>query len=81
MDILLFVAVAPVAPLVGAWIESLEKKKRQRKIQVAPLVGAWIESINNKLMETLELVAPLVGAWIERNIFMKEFCIMVSLLL
>ena len=32
-----------VAPLVGAWIEIMEKKQEKNNIHVAPLVGAWIE--------------------------------------
>ena len=37
------VSVAPVAPLVGAWIEIITRKMKTAKYMVAPLVGAWIE--------------------------------------
>ena len=33
-----------VAPLVGAWIESIRTYNVIRCAYVAPLVGAWIES-------------------------------------
>ncbi len=32
-----------VAPLVGAWIEIVPKRRVQAPTYVAPLVGAWIE--------------------------------------
>ena len=35
--------VSVVAPLVGAWIEIMEKQRLQPMRIVAPLVGAWIE--------------------------------------
>ena len=34
----------PVAPLVGAWIESISDFAISTNVEVAPLVGAWIES-------------------------------------
>ena len=34
-----------VAPLVGAWIETLEVTLKVKINIVAPLVGAWIETI------------------------------------
>ncbi len=33
-----------VAPLVGAWIETLMTDSRLTSSSVAPLVGAWIET-------------------------------------
>ena len=55
-----------VAPLVGAWIEMMIKKKLSRYCLVAPLVGAWIEIMIVTAMQMDGLhVAPLVGAWIE----------------
>ena len=33
-----------VAPLVGAWIETLMTDTRLTSNSVAPLVGAWIET-------------------------------------
>ena len=35
---------APVAPRVGAWIETALAYQRLGKPQVAPRVGAWIET-------------------------------------
>ena len=34
-----------VAPLVGAWIESINNKLMETLELVAPLVGAWIERL------------------------------------
>ena len=34
-----------VAPLVGAWIETIEANMKYEVSIVAPLVGAWIETI------------------------------------
>ena len=36
--------VRPVAPLVGAWIETLVLLYNKLCSHVAPLVGAWIET-------------------------------------
>ncbi len=36
--------VPPVAPLVGAWIETLMSVDMANQQPVAPLVGAWIET-------------------------------------
>ena len=56
-----------VAPLVGAWIETICGFTCCIKMDVAPLVGAWIET-NMQRNAFLNLnVAPLVGAWIETN--------------
>ena len=33
-----------VAPLVGAWVETLLYDSDQERQQVAPLVGAWVET-------------------------------------
>ena len=45
---LLFAAIVfaghPVAPLVGAWIETTRAKHLRSVLMVAPLVGAWIET-------------------------------------
>mgnify|MGYP007049770755 CR=1 FL=1 len=35
----------PVAPLMGAWIETLKAIKGGNGMTVAPLMGAWIETI------------------------------------
>ena len=56
---------APVAPLVGAWIEIQISKMQLLALKVAPLVGAWIEIIILIFDKYLLRVAPLVGAWIE----------------
>ena len=54
-----------VAPLVGAWIETVSRTNIIKLYVVAPLVGAWIETCNFRLQEAADGVAPLVGAWIE----------------
>ena len=54
-----------VAPLVGAWIETVKLTCEQIRTQVAPLVGAWIETQTHQQDLQNEQVAPLVGAWIE----------------
>ena len=33
-----------VAPYVGAWIETVTPKEKNKYIIVAPYVGAWIET-------------------------------------
>ena len=35
-----------VAPLAGAWIETLESGSGDEEIVVAPLAGAWIETVS-----------------------------------
>ena len=40
-----------VAPLVGAWIESIKGKISYWYVSVAPLVGAWIERTPHKLIK------------------------------
>ena len=37
--------VNPVAPFVGAWIETSINLGFERKLRVAPFVGAWIETM------------------------------------
>ena len=54
-----------VAPLVGAWIETIGSGDLNYDMSVAPLVGAWIETLLLSLMQQKASVAPLVGAWIE----------------
>ena len=39
-----------VAPLVGAWIETLTSCSAQHSVSVAPLVGAWIETLISHVM-------------------------------
>ena len=53
-----------VAPLAGAWIETLLEVTAHNYRAVAPLAGAWIETIN-QFAEIFGQVAPLAGAWIE----------------
>ena len=55
----------PVAPYVGAWIETSTPILRRLKVPVAPYVGAWIETIHTLKNMGGVLVAPYVGAWIE----------------
>ena len=54
-----------VAPLVGAWIETLPDSQTETNPEVAPLVGAWIETNMPYHGSVIPTVAPLVGAWIE----------------
>ena len=54
-----------VAPLVGAWIETLNSEQSSLLYHVAPLVGAWIETHSGCKDMLFSPVAPLVGAWIE----------------
>ena len=55
-----------VAPRVGAWIETVSKRKvKYEATIVAPRVGAWIETANRVGMRPYLDVAPRVGAWIE----------------
>ena len=56
-----------VAPLVGAWIESVRYSNYSCSVAVAPLVGAWIERDYEVYACKACTVAPLVGAWIERT--------------
>ena len=44
-------ALDNVAPLVGAWIESLFCQRILINKSVAPLVGAWIESLRYLRLE------------------------------
>ena len=54
-----------VAPLVGAWIETVHSDITLLSRIVAPLVGAWIETHYALRTDCVDAVAPLVGAWIE----------------
>ena len=56
-----------VAPLVGAWIETIADAVVISLALVAPLVGAWIETWLEAAEPHASRVAPLVGAWIETN--------------
>ena len=62
----------PVAPLVGAWIETNLLLQRETVVKVAPLVGAWIETNINRQINAQQRVAPLVGAWIETDVSNQE---------
>ncbi len=57
--------MAPVAPLAGAWIETLFASAAASSCAVAPLAGAWIETILGIRKSPIVMVAPLAGAWIE----------------
>ena len=59
---------SPVAPYVGAWIETCFKADEQQRNGVAPYVGAWIETIFLIRDGSRYKVAPYVGAWIETSI-------------
>ena len=56
-----------VAPLAGAWIETMEQLSSIDSPRVAPLAGAWIETILRHRLEKPREVAPLAGAWIETS--------------
>ena len=56
-----------VAPLVGAWIETVCRGIPHSYRLVAPLVGAWIETVYFGGGCVCQNVAPLVGAWIETS--------------
>ena len=56
-----------VAPLTGAWIETLDHFVVFNFIVVAPLTGAWIETYNYTRGHFALSVAPLTGAWIETH--------------
>ena len=55
----------PVAPCVGAWIETWYNQHVNGSDAVAPCVGAWIETVEMVKRGDLFGVAPCVGAWIE----------------
>ena len=57
--------INPVAPHVGAWIETKIVFQRGFFKSVAPHVGAWIETLTRWAPFVYSLVAPHVGAWIE----------------
>ena len=54
-----------VAPLTGAWIETIDSLGAFRARSVAPLTGAWIETNWAVFFGADTVVAPLTGAWIE----------------
>ena len=54
-----------VAPLAGAWIETVHTPKPRDTVAVAPLAGAWIETDESGDDHDDDDVAPLAGAWIE----------------
>ena len=58
-------AIIPVAPRVGAWIETKTVIPSNFVKPVAPRVGAWIETSSVMPGISTEGVAPRVGAWIE----------------
>ena len=62
-----------VAPLVGAWIETLDCSFYLDELRVAPLVGAWIETDSTIDINPQVNVAPLVGAWIETYTMGENF--------
>ena len=54
-----------VAPLAGAWIETVYAPIIIISGYVAPLAGAWIETMAVGVIAVIYRVAPLAGAWIE----------------
>ena len=59
------VVVKAVAPLIGAWIETMPCADTLGVFAVAPLIGAWIETAKHPAISVKIRVAPLIGAWIE----------------
>ena len=57
--------LAEVAPYVGAWIETKQRRRSVKMRSVAPYVGAWIETKPHRYHLRWSQVAPYVGAWIE----------------
>ena len=47
-----------VAPLVGAWIETLNHETQEMCYSVAPLVGAWIETPKGDIGHMSDLSHP-----------------------
>ena len=47
-----------VAPLVGAWIETVMHSESGNKYPVAPLVGAWIETLDMHRQALLQRRSP-----------------------
>ena len=60
--------MATVAPLAGAWIETIADMYESDEKNVAPLAGAWIETCKQQPQFHHQWVAPLAGAWIETQI-------------
>ena len=54
-----------VAPVTGAWIETIQPSIRSLSDQVAPVTGAWIETSEGVRAGKAADVAPVTGAWIE----------------
>ena len=63
-----------VAPLAGAWIETVHDAHHALNRVVAPLAGAWIETCRRHRHAGLDVVAPLAGAWIETLRNFKLMC-------
>ena len=61
----------PVAPFVGAWIETSYVSVMKYAYWVAPFVGAWIETPILAASQAAQIVAPFVGAWIETSVFIS----------
>ena len=57
-----------VAPLAGAWIETVQWNHMVTLVKVAPLAGAWIETLRRPKTNQVFVVAPLAGAWIETSL-------------
>jgi len=47
-----------VAPLAGAWIETIYSEEDTETVKVAPLAGAWIETQSIELSIFLSCRAP-----------------------
>ena len=52
-------ASVPVAPFMGAWIETASLSEHDYLVYVAPFMGAWIETKTASQYDTSSCVAPL----------------------
>ena len=67
-----------VAPLAGAWIETIPSGSMSGSALVAPLAGAWIETPIGSNYPGCCCVAPLAGAWIETSSILRSRGLFVS---
>ena len=50
-----------VAPFTGAWIETIQKKQEEARVNVAPFTGAWIETYKRISRELAQAGRALHG--------------------
>jgi hypothetical protein len=56
-----------VAPITGAWVETLTRSSTLAVRAVAPITGAWVETTTSSASLLMACVAPLTGAWVETS--------------